>query len=1474
MIGYKKMRLLATMLLVGAPLSVCIAQTDGSTAAQTLMQSEFQCPPQEARPRVWWHWINGNVTKDGIRKDLLWMHRAGIGGFHCFDAGTVSPTIVDKRLVYMDEGWKDAFSYATTLADSLGMEMAVASAPGWSNTGGPWVKPEQAMKKLTWRQTEVTTKGGKTLHVQLPAPYQTTGFFQNVPPADNATEFVSATITDSLYNDIAVIAVRLNNAEQTMADLGAKVSSSGGKFTVSQLCDGDISNASELPADTVRGYAWIEYAFPRPVTIKALSVSGDPRNEWACAPAYVGKHLEASDDGQTFRSICDIPNGGTYLQTIDIPTTMARYFRVRFDTPQSFGVYSQEVKLSTPVAELVLYPVSRVNHAEEKAGFATPHDMMDFATPEENCVTPTSDVIDVTSGMDANGRLTWKLPRGTWRIYRFGYSLTGKKNHPAPPEATGLEVDKLDRQAMHDYISHYINMYKDATGGRIGQRGLQYLLVDSYEAGWETWTPLMQEQFLRRRGYDVLPWLPVLTGQIIGSAEESEQFLWDWRQTIGELIAENLYGEIKTVADSCGLKTYFESHENGRMYLVDGMQAKKLSDTPMAAMWALEGAGGADHTMSECDIRESASVAHIYGQNLVALESFTSNGLGERAYSFYPGNLKPVADLAMACGVNKFIIHESAHQPVDSIRPGLGLLIFGQWFNRHETWAEQARGWTDYLARSSHMLRHGRNVADILYYYGEDNCITGLFSHHLPQIPKGYNFDYLNADALLNDVDERLTVPSGNSYRLLWLDGNAARMSLPVLRKLHALAESGIVIAGQTPQMCMSLNADTTEFRLLVNDIWHTGRKNVLTDKSLSEALRAISLEPDVRFDDADNVRYVHRSASDAEIYWVNNRTDRSRRMQASFRITGRKPMLWHAETGKRVPVEYEMTCDGRTTVSWTMLPWDAVFIVFDEPTDQKWISVTEPEALDSITISTPWTLEFSGVAAPKKLEIDRLASLTESSDSRVKYFSGTVVYTNTIKLGEKFAANKHNRFVLSLGRVGCVADVVVNEKPIGTLWHAPYDIDITEALHEGSNKLEIRVSNLWRNRLIGDKITGETNAFPAFDFFTAESPLVPSGLIGPVALRLIEPAKASLKPHYTSVRPGQLWLDSDGKPIQAHGFQVVYDEKEQTYYWYGEDKSYTTKGSNVWTYGVRCYSSKDFYNWTDCGHIVFPDTIDALSPIHFSQGLDRPHIIYCPKTKKYVCWIKNLNDSTQYFITLQSDRFMGPYSIANRGFLPEGYESGDFDLWCDPATGRGYVWFERPHWELICASLSADFTHTEGRVSHHFVGRTPPFTREAPTHFVYDGRHYLVTSGTSGYYPNESMVCSFTNPHGEYTELGSPHPSDTTHTSFYSQITSVVRIPRSDASADGFLYVALADRWMPQCVGTVEPQREWQRMTGVFKDHKPHPVKPGMEIRTADRSSDLRTGWDVTQNARYVFLPIRWIDGKPSIDWMDEWQL
>lgn len=1091
-----------------------LAMLGFNTSAQSL-NKEFQNPSNAARPRVWWHWMNGNVSIDGIQKDLLWMHKSSIGGFHNFDAGLSTPLVAPKRLTFMDADWKKAFGYAAKLADSLQLEMAIAGSPGWSVTGGPWVAAKDGMKKLVWR--EVRVKGGDNFTVTLPKPFTTTGAFQNIPVEEDVTAFSTITAAPpEYYEDVAVIAYRLHKNDVSIENLNPKITSSAGDFTLAQLTDGDLTNSSLLPLDAVKGNAWVQFEFPQAQTIKALSITATGlREQWGVSLLDEGvRYLEISDDGVNFKKVCNLVLGGVPQQTIAIPTTTAKYFRVFFRNPKA----SQYVELAgdigipakpsfgTDIAELVLHPVTRVNHVEEKAGFASTYDIEKFPTPTSNDAVNESDVIDLTSKLNPDGSLNWKVPEGAWKIIRFGYSLTGKKNHPASAEATGLEVDKMDARAVKDYFENYLNQYKDATNGLMGKKGLQYLVTDSYESGQETWTPLMATEFQKRRGYSLFPWLPVLTGQIIKSSEASDAFLWDWRKTIGELIAENHYDQLTTILEKYGMKRYAESHENGRLYVVDGMDVKRTAAIPMAAMWEPSG-WGSTTTVAQADIRESASVAHIYGQNLVAAESLTAFGPGGHAWSYCPENLKPTADLELANGLNRFVIHTSVHQPVDDKIPGLGLFVFGQWFNRHETWANQAKVWTDYLARSSFMLQQGKFVADILYYYGEDNNITGLFGDKLPNIPKGYNYDFINPHALINLLsvkDGKLITPSGMSYKLLYLDENTRKMSLQVLRKIAVLVNGGAIIGGTKPVFKAGLLDDQKEFDRLVNEIWESKKSNVKTSKSIYQILREENIQPDFEYSTSQNdgeLLFVHRKIETGDIYWVNNRKNRNENVKVICRVTGKMPKIWHPETGKTEEVSYSIE-NGRTTVSLDLTPNDAVFIVFNTPTLKNTFTLPVAKETTISTLNGAWDVSFQpNRGAPATAVFDKLTSFTENSNEGIKYFSGTAIYTKKFSITTPIGGL--GAIWLDLGDVKNMAEVILNGKNMGIAWKNPFKLNITDGIKNGENTLEIRVTNLWVNRLIGDVQPNVSNkiTYTTLPFYKSNSPLLPSGLLGPVKL-------------------------------------------------------------------------------------------------------------------------------------------------------------------------------------------------------------------------------------------------------------------------------------------------------------------------------------------------------------------------------------
>ena len=1129
-------------------------------ADTSALVKSFQTPPKDARPQVWWHWMDGNVSKEGIRKDIEWMKRNGIGGFHQFDAGGVNmPRAAKVKLPYLSDGWKDAFRFALNLADSLDMDVTIASAPGWSSTGGTWVKPEDAIKKLEWRS--IDTRGGK-ISVQLPDLYNVVGPYQDYHTDNDRIKI------EPYGKDLYVLAVRLPYSDKSMNALGAQVSKSESTISVE---------------------------FRKPQTIKSLTLKtmamGDrPRT----GKPECRNILECSDDGLKWRKVCDIePTVLPYL-TVNVPPTCARFFRVKGEKLES----------------LELFTVMKINHSQELGGFGIIHDFWKYHTPYSKDAIRTSDIIDLTGKMTADGKLECSLPAGRWRIYRFGWSITGKINHPASPEATGLEVDKLDPDAWMRYFRTYLDLYKDAADGMLGEKGIRYLLVDSYEAGAYTWTPKLAKEFKARRGYDLLPWLPVLAGEIIGSSQMSERFLWDWRRTLGELFCEN-YDRINEIVNEYDLAgRYTESHEASRAYTGDGMDPKIKATIPMAAFWMENTPTGSAVPSAICDIRESASVSHIYGQRLVAAESFSVNGDEGRAYTYCPENMKYIADVGLSAGVNRFVIHESASQPNDQYLPGLQLFRYGQWLHRNETWGEYAWVLTDYLARSSSMLQQGNSVADILLYYGEDLNITGLYGgqafNSLPQVPDGYNYDFANPTVLRSGIkveNRTLVAPSGARYRVLWLDRNCEVMSLDILKKIKEFADAGVIICGKEPKSCAGLKADDRAFASIVDDVWHSRRKNVLA-KGLEDCLRRSGIQPDFRatvtspvaepvvrhssptikatggsaghFDklsDQENAveapanapdsygdfKYVHRTLPDStQIYWVRNFSGKDSNVELSFRDGGKFAAIFNPENGDVTDADVKFG-NGRSTVSLPLLSADARFVVlsnrpqikvtidtvFVNTTDTTMIctsdstevhpvdslvsaghfdtsassaqrklsdqgislrdqqnSVAEPvEATTIQTVTSTWQVHFdqkNGGTADE--EFPELVSWTRKENPIVKYFSGTAIYKTTVTIDSTQLATSARIFI-DLGVVKNIADLSINGTPAGVLWKAPFrTADIKPLLKEGDNLLEIKITNVWRNRMIGDVQPGEKHPVTAIRrFYKSTDKLLPSGLLGPV---------------------------------------------------------------------------------------------------------------------------------------------------------------------------------------------------------------------------------------------------------------------------------------------------------------------------------------------------------------------------------------
>lgn len=1095
----------------------------------------FQTPPNSAKPRVWWHWMNGNISKEGIQKDLEWMSRVGIGGFQNFDANLLTPVVVPKKLVFMQPDWKDAFKFTTELANKKGLEMAIAGSPGWSVTGGPWVKPADGMKKYVW--TEALVTGGKKQTIQLPKLPDVIGKYQEAETHAGGVMGGFIGPKPQYAADAMVIAYKLPSNEKHLMDAKPIMSKSGGDFDTKLMLDHDISKTFLLPPMEVGKDMWIQYEFETPQTFKAFSIGMGEAGELAeFNGGPTNRSLKVSDDGINFRTIAKVSNSTLPFITTGIPATTAKYWRICFETlPASIspimammGMTGTPKPSGTNISEFVLFNTSRIDQAEDKAGFSAWKEQPNLGLGNEDLgidAISSSEIIDLTQFMQADGSINVvsnnseilnpkseiALPAGNWMVVRLGYSLTGRQNHPASPEATGLEVDKLDKEAVRRYINTYLDMYKDATGGLMGAKGLTHMILDSYEAGHMNWTKDFAAEFQKRRGYDLVKWIPVLTGgRVVNNLEASEKFLWDFRKTIGEMIAENHYDVIGEELHKRGMKRYTESHENGRIYLADGMDVKSNSDIPMAAMWTPGSlAGGADEEVrSEGDIREAASVANIYGQNIVAAESMTSI---QNAFSWTPEKLKRTADLEMASGLNRFVIHTSVHQPLEK-GPGFSLGPFGQYFTRHETWAEAGgKAWMGYLGRSSYMLQQGKNVADILYLYGENTNITVVCQEKLPNIPAGFEFDFVNSSALINKIiakNGKLTVKTGRAlslpptYEVLMLDKSTHLMTLPLLKRIKTLVDAGIKVIGDKPEKSPSLSDNDAEFQALANEIWNN--KNVQSLEKGSELSLPNNIQPDVIISNTKNkILFRHREVNTTTggigaIYWLNNRSENTTDAEVSFRISGKVPELWNAQTGKTEKLSYQIK-DGRTIVPLKFDSWEAHFIVFKEKSTVSSFAFAPKKETVLTQISTPWKASFND----KNVTFNTLTSWSDNADKDVKFFSGTATYYNTFKL---VTINKSAKYIIDLGEVKNIAEVFVNGKNVGTVWKKPFKLDISQAIKADQNTIEVKVTNTWVNRLIGDaQPNAVKTTFTTMPFYRGQEPLLPSGMLSEVKITLVK---------------------------------------------------------------------------------------------------------------------------------------------------------------------------------------------------------------------------------------------------------------------------------------------------------------------------------------------------------------------------------
>ncbi|HLP72488.1 MAG TPA: glycosyl hydrolase, partial [Bacteroidales bacterium] len=1070
------------------------------------LEEGFKNPPGSAMPRTWWHWTNSNVTKEGITKDLEWMKRVGIGGMMLADVASGQGQAVEKKIYFGSPEWLDAVHHAASEADRLGLEMTIFSSAGWSLTGGPWVKPDQAMKKLVWSETSVT--GPAEFNGKLSSPPSVEGPIRNLSR--------SARVPDSdpgFYKDCIVLAFPSKPEEDAIKDITPVVTTGAGRIDPSALIDEDLNTTVRIRSGNDKKLVWIQYDFGKPVTVRAVTLANR-----AGIPVGTMSAINDQDGEHGFKTILVLPGAQLYrtgkVATYSFPETTSRYFRFEFTGAplKPAEVMAETVTLPDSAYvfnEIKFHSGARVNRWEDKAGFYHLFNYEPVSSPEitvANSINPEQ-VINVTEYLAPDGIFHWKVPPGEWTIMRLGYSLTGSKNRPAIPAGTGYEVDKLSKEHTLSYIRSYTEPILMELGPLYG-KSLQGVMLDSWEAGMQNWTDNMLQEFKTRRGYDLSPFLPCLTGYVVGNGDISDRVLWDFRRTLADMFAENHYAVLTDYLNKQGIKTYGEASGVSLEILEDALLCKKYVDYPMGEFWyrALH-----PELMYYQDIRGAASASHVYGKTIVAAESFTGGGFES------PYTLKKIGDYWFTQGVNRFVFHTSAHQPLDS-KPGNTMV--GTHINRNITWAEQAGPFMTYLARNSFMLQQGRPVADIAYLLDEGAPSTmPIWGTGInPEPPEGYDYDYINADVLVNRLSVesgRLILPGGVSYAVLVLP-QTEHMTMPVLNKIEELVRNGATVTGSRPAGTPGFSGypgSERQFGEIAKKLWGDldgisrtrrsyGKGMIVWGLPLEEVLLVKKNEPDFIYEKplGSEINWIHRQTGNAEIYFIVNSSDESKDLKLSFRIKGKEPEAWDPAEGSIKPSSYEITGE-RTIIPASLGPRQSEFIVFRKPAAST-RKVFPAESLSETFVPVgAWDIAFGlNLGAPEHITVDTLKSWTLSKDEGVKFFSGPARYSKTFQIPRKFL-QENARYVLDLGKVGDLASVSFNGKGFGLVWKAPFETDITGFLQKGANIIAIEVINQWTNRLAGDRMTRGTKVLSS-NLFVRPGYLPESGLMGPVVIK------------------------------------------------------------------------------------------------------------------------------------------------------------------------------------------------------------------------------------------------------------------------------------------------------------------------------------------------------------------------------------
>ncbi len=1126
-----------------------LAFAGGARLAAGRLEDGFRQPPPSTRPWCYWYWISDHLSREGITRDLEAMARVGIG--EAFIGNIFLEDAPPGPVKVLTDGWWQLVEHAIREGARVGVDLGLFNCPGWSQSGGPWIQPSDAMRYLV--SAEVRVVGPRLWDGVLPTPVAP---FQQV-----AVQAFPAPLADAA----------------TSRAQGAQIESTPAVEGWERLIDGAPSTWVALPERAARGRRdWtLDVAFPQPVTVRSLALRPGP------SPWSAQAELRVADAGGVFRPVRAFRFDRSNMN-IGVGPMPRGPVTVAFPAQhgQRFQLVLSAISGQAELAELDLSGAARLEaFVEKQLGkmHPTPLPMGDAyrwpasAEPETPSLrVDPAQVIDLTAQTTPDGRLVWSVPAGDWILLRTGLTPTGTKNAPASPEGQGLEVDKMNRAAAGRHFEAFIGQLLRRMPAR-DRRAFRHVVADSYEMGSQNWTEGFEEAFHHAYGYSPRPWLPVLTGRLVGSADQSERFLWDLRRLVADRVATEYVGGLREQCRDHGLELWLENYGHWGFpseFLKYGSQSDRIG----GEFWITGDLGA-------IELRAASSCVNTYGMPpVVSAEAFT----GGPPFRTAPWGLKARGDWAFCEGVNHFVLHVYIHQPWEDRRPGVNAW-FGTEFNRHNTWFEPSRAWIDYLRRCGWLLQQGVRVADVAYFIGEDT--PKMTGERQPALPPGHDFDFLNAEVLLQRLrvrDGQLSLPHGVAYRLLVLPDQDT-MRPAVLRRIHELLRAGATVVGPPPSRSPSLQhypASDQEVARLARDLWGphpgpagergVGRGRLVWGRPLAEVLAAAHVPPD--FQNSEGLLFTHRRDARTDFYFVANPHPRALTTTVGFRAGSRAPELWWPDSGTlERPAVYDSDA-AIVRLPLTLGPHGSVFVVFrDRARPDRIVAVTrdgrpllstylapakprdgaqdsqaaasEAPAAPRITqdargrlqavggapgtyqvrtaqgrlatldvsppppipLDGPWQVHFDPAAGgPGEVRFTTLDDWSQRPEPAIRHYAGRAVYRTSVHLPAPTPGQPPARALLELGHVRDLAVVRVNGLACGTLWMAPWRADITQALRAGENTVEVDIINVWNNRLVADAAQATTNSltFLITPTVKQDDPLLPAGLLGPVTLR------------------------------------------------------------------------------------------------------------------------------------------------------------------------------------------------------------------------------------------------------------------------------------------------------------------------------------------------------------------------------------